>query len=327
VEALYVGAALDNVGCLCHNARSMGQSRHSQTSTKPRRAEESVVWALVRGGGERAMQSTMCTAKALGVPRVSVALRRITRKDWGSKRALELFFLLLNHPDGLSKECIGERLFADDDEVGRDGLFHSTLYRCRQAVGKSTVVWEDDVYRIGDVSSWSYDVAEFEALVAQAGQSDREDHAQGLYEAALDLYEGDYLEGYQSEWCEPTRERLRRLFLRAVLALAQIHARRGRSEKALDLYRLAVSKDYYCEEAHRGIVDSLLALGDRLAAMRHYLDLVERLEEDVPLTERGEIPELVEDILGVSLRDLMRERRGLQHRSVESGARFLQRTS
>jgi two-component SAPR family response regulator len=273
------------------------------------------------------MQSTICTAKALGFPRVSVALHRISRKDWGSKRALELFFLLLSHPDGLTKECIGERLFADYDEVGRDGLFHSTLYRCRQAVGKNAVVWEDDVYRVGDASSWSYDVAEFETLVVLAGQSDREDHAQGLYEAALDLYEGDYLEGCQSEWCEAPRERLRRLFLRAVLALAQIHAHRGTSEKALDLYRLAVAKDYYCEEGHRGIVDALLALGDRLAAMRHYLDLVERLQEDLPAEERAEIPELVEDILGVSLRDLMRERRGLQHQSMGSAVRFLGRTS
>lgn len=273
------------------------------------------------------MQSTVRTAKALGFPRVSVASHRITSKEWGSKRALELFFLLLSHPDGLTKECIGERLFPENDEGSRDGLFHSTLYRCRQAVGKSAVVWEDDVYQISDASSWSYDVAQFEALLARAGQSDREDEAQELYETAMELYEGDYLQGCLSEWCEPTRERLRRQHLRVVLYLAQIHARCGSSEKALDLYRLAVANDYYCEAGHRGIVDSLLALGDRLAALRHYLDLVERLEEDVPLEERAEIPELVEDILGVSLRDLMRERRGPQPQSMESAVRVLGGTS
>jgi two-component SAPR family response regulator len=273
------------------------------------------------------MESTIRTAKALGLPRVSVASHRITKKEWGSKRALELFFLLLSHPDGLTKECIGERLFPEDDEASRDGLFHSTLYRCRQAVGKSAIVWEDDVYHIGGVSSWSYDVAQFESLLARAGQSDLEDEAEELYEAAMGLYEGDYLQGCLSEWCEPTRERLRRQHLRAVLALARIHARRGSSEKALDLYTLAVDNDYYCEAGHRGIVDSLLALGDRLAAIRHYLDLVERLEEDVPYEERAEIPELVEDILGVSLRDLMRERREPQPQSMESAVRLFGSTS
>jgi two-component SAPR family response regulator len=269
------------------------------------------------------MESTTRTAKALGFPHVSISSHRITSTEWGSKRALELFFLLLSHPDGLTKECIGERLFPENDEASRDGLFHSTLYRCRQAVGKSAIVWEDDVYQIGDVSSWSYDVAHFEALLARAGQSDLEDEAQEFYEMAMELYRGDYLQGCLSEWCEPTRERMRRQHLRAVLALAQIHARRGSLEKALELYRLAVENDYYCEAGHRGIADSLLALGDRLAAMRHYRDLVERLEQDVPLQERAEIPELVEDILGVSLRDLMRERRDPRPQSMESAVRPL----
>jgi two-component SAPR family response regulator len=289
--------------------------------------EVAVVRAFGHGGGERAMESTIRTANALGLPHVLVASHRITKKEWGSKRALELLFLLLGHPDGLTKESIGERLFPEDDEASRDGLFHSTLYRCRQAVGKSAIVWEDDVYHVGDMSSWSYDVAQFEALLARAGQSDLEDEARELYEAAMELYGGDYLQGCLSDWCEPTRERLRRQHLRAVLALAQIHVRRGSSEKALDLYRLAVADDYYCEAGHRGIVDSLLALGDRLAAIRHYLDLVERLEEDVPHQERAEIPELVEDILGVSLRDLMRERREPQPQSMESAVRVLGGTS
>jgi len=84
------------------------------------------------------------------------------------------------------------------------------------------------------------------------------------------------------------------------------------------LYRLAVAQDYYCESGHRGIMDSLLALGDRLAALGHYLELVERLQEDVPLEEKEEVPALVEDILGVSLRGLMRAGRLLQDEPGES---------
>jgi two-component SAPR family response regulator len=279
------------------------------------------------GGREGAMQAATRIARALGHPRVSVGSREVSRKDWGSRRALELFFLLLSHPDGLTKEQIGERLFPECDEGSRDGLFHSTLYRCRLAVGRDAILWGEDVYLVADGPSWSYDVPQFEALIIQAGQSAWEGEAVELYQRAMGLYQGDYLEGCLSEWCEPNRERLRRLYVSTVLAIAHAQARRGLWEQALDLYRLAVAKDYYCEAGHRGIVDSLRTLGDRLAALRHYLDLVERLQEDLPLEERAEIPDLVEDILGVSLRDLMRERRGHQPRSMESAVRLLGGTS
>ena len=251
------------------------------------------------------MQSATCTAKALGHPRVWIGSRRITSKEWGARRASELFFLLLNHPEGLTKDRIVGGLFPECDETSADGLFHSTLYRCRQAIGKDTILWEDEIYRIADLSSWDYDVAEFEALVKLAKEAAKDSEAQELYERAAQLYEGDYLEGWLSEWCEGTRLRLKQLYTRSVLATAQSYAMRGLHERALELYKVAILKDYYLEAAHKGMVDSLVALGDRLAALRHYLDLVESLKRDVPPQERSAIPDLVEEILGTSLAQLI----------------------
>jgi two-component SAPR family response regulator len=176
------------------------------------------------------------------------------------------------------------------------------------------VVWEDDVYRVRDIAEWEYDVVDFEALLRHARRiRDGSGKAEELYREALELYGGDYLEGYDAEWCDQTRFRLRQLHLEAIVAMAELAAKRGPPEDALELYRLAIAEDYYCEAAHKGVVDCLLRMGDRLAAMRHYLELTERLKQDVPPDERSEIPALVDDMLGRSLREVLTANRSAAH--------------
>jgi two-component SAPR family response regulator len=254
------------------------------------------------------VQSETRRAQALGHPRVHVGSRKIARSDWGSRRATEFFFLLLQHPQGLTKEQIVETLFPESDGPSGDGLFHSTLYRCRQALGKEVIVRDDDIYRVANFELWDYDVSEFEALVRRCREAADASAVREAYEAAVRLYRGEYLEGWFCEWCEPTRLRLRQQYAQAGLTMASRYAREGWPEAALELYRRAVEQDYYLEAAHRGIVDTLLVLGDRLAAMRHYLDLTERLKREVPPAERSEIPDLVDEIMGRSLSALLGER-------------------
>lgn len=244
--------------------------------------------------------------KALGRPQVWIGSVCVSRNAWGSRRAQELFFLLMNRPTGLTKHEIIECLFPETDDDKGDGLFHSTLYRCRRALGKDAVLWEEGIYRIRDVADWRYDVADFEALVRSARlMREQADEVERVCRDGLRLYEGDYMEGWSSEWCEPTREGLRQSYVEAVLAIAKSCASRGLANEALEFYKVAIDKDYYSETAHRGVIDTLLALGDRLAAMRHYLQLVERLKADVTPEARSEIPTLVDDMVGRSLHSLL----------------------
>lgn len=244
--------------------------------------------------------------RALGRPEVWIGSYSVSKKTWGSRRAQELFFLLINYRAGLTKHEIADCLLPETDGDKSEGLFHSTLYRCRRALGKDVIVWEEGIYRVRDLGEWTYDVADFQGLVKRARvMKEQTVEAETIYRHALQLYEGDYLEGWSSEWCEPTREGLRQLYVEAVLALAELCSDRGLLDEALEFYKRGIAKDYYSEAGHKGVIDTLLALGDRLAAMRHYLELVERLKEDVTPEARSEIPTLVDDMLGQSLRSLL----------------------
>ncbi len=245
-------------------------------------------------------------AIALGWPQVWLGSKRISRKDWGCRRAEELFFLLMNHPAGLTKDALLEHLFPDAYGDAGDGLFHSTLYRCRKALGREVILWEDGIYSVKDRVRWSYDIVDFEALTQQGRRAaEGAAEAERVYRNAIQLYRGDYLKGWSSEWCEPTRVRLRGLYVEAAVAVGRYCAGRALLKEALDFYQLAIAKDYYSEFAHRGVMDCLLASGDRLAALRHYRELVERLQEDFPPGVGSEISALVEDMLGWSPRSLL----------------------
>ncbi len=268
------------------------------------------------------METVPRRVKALGRPGIWIGPSRIPRKAWASRRAQELFFLLMNHPEGLTKGEIVERLFPEADGPESDALFHSTVYRCRGALWKDAVVWDDSGYRISDIAQWQYDVADFEVLASKGRRMTSEpEEAERLYRTALQLYRGDYLEGWGAQWCEPIRERLRQLCVDAVLRVAESCAHRGLPEEALDFYRLAVAKDYYSGVGHKGVIQCLLALGDRLAAIRHYSELVERLQDDVPPETRSEIPLLAEDMLGTSVEGLLSDQtavRGEKGRTAQT---------
>jgi DNA-binding SARP family transcriptional activator len=53
----------------------------------------------------------------------------------------------------------------------------------------------------------------------------------------------------------------------------------NRHDEAADAYRKAIAHDGFLEEAHRGLMRSHAALGERGRALKHYEELAELLEE------------------------------------------------
>ncbi len=104
------------------------------------------------------------------------------------------------------------------------------------------------------------------------------------YQAALALYNGDYLTEFaNAEWAEFDRIRLRSLAAQASARVAELLLARGEPEASAVAADRAVTLESLYERAHRARVRALLGQEDRAAA-RHALQITLRTLAEANLT-------------------------------------------
>ena len=232
---------------------------------------------------------------ALGQPRALLDGQNI---QWPIQQSRDLFFCLVQHPQGLRKEEIGALFWPEHPPHKLDGVFRSTLYRLRRAVFRDSVIFSDGVYSFNWESDFWFDVRTFDTLLDQAKQTTIVDEKHTILEEALALCQGDYLEGIYDDWCVLERERLREDQLAARELLAKLYASRGSLQKAVEAYQHLVNLDPYREPAHRELMRCHYRLGDRVAAIKQYQTCVQILRDDLGLSPTPETEELYLQIIG-----------------------------
>lgn len=115
-------------------------------------------------------------------------------------------------------------------------------------------------------------------------------------ERATHLFRGDFLEGYYTEWCEMSRERLRLAYLRALERLVALHHTRGEWLEAIMHGRQLLDVDPLREHIHRAVMSAHLAMGDRPSALRQFGTCVRVLRDELNITPMEETYKLSERI-------------------------------
>src|SRR5512136_563128 len=85
--------------------------------------------------------------------------------------------------------------------------------------------------------------------------------------SVIELYQGDLLADFYDDWIEPERDRLRALYLDALLQLAQAERSRSQYARAIELARKVLAADPANEKAYQHIILCLAATGDRIGAL------------------------------------------------------------
>jgi DNA-binding SARP family transcriptional activator len=234
--------------------------------------------------GARSLLKTLPTPPSV-VTRLRVlgpmALERggepVTHADWRRERVRSLLAMLVNR-GRTSREVCAAALWPESDAEAALGNLRVTLgylqkvLEPERASGDATWFVRTD----GDTLSLAeegllVDAWELDALLDEADAADRSgapSAALRSYEGALDLWHGDYLADVYDDWAGPERDRVRARFLTASIRAGELLVGQGEVDRALRIATRAVEAEPWSEPAHRLVMASHLARGDRASARR-----------------------------------------------------------
>jgi two-component SAPR family response regulator len=237
-------------------------------------------------------------ARALAHTQVTINNRRVGDADWRSNRAKEVFFYLLTHWSGQTKEQIIAALWPDLSPAKGTSNLHINLFRARRALYPSIFVFEDGRYRINPNLRIWYDVTEFESLLTstETQPSVNRDYTP-ILERALELYSGTFLEELYSEWIEVRRRELENKYLKALSMLADCYAGKGSYSQAVALLEKYIAVDPYEEDAYCRMIRWHLAERNRSLALRTYKQYVEFAANESKAESSHEIQRLYQRIV------------------------------
>lgn len=229
----------------------------------------------------------LLTIRTFGETDVRVDRRSV---KWRSDSARVLFFYLLSHPLGRTREQIIETLWHTDPDFAASGRFRVVVYRLRAALQMRGAVMEDHShYRLEPTILAASDAQRFTELLAQAEHSLDPNSKRCCYELALEEYRGDYLSDETADWVVELRSQHRTTAAHALLEVSGLQRERGDCEASMKALGSALALDPLIgEDHHQQMMLCLSTVKGKYVAVEHYRRYVSHLRADLGDTPMNE---------------------------------------
>jgi len=173
----------------------------------------------------------------------------------------------------VSEMRISEYLWPEADGDLAHHSFTVALSRLRKFLGKEdALVLKEGRLSLSNRHCW-VDVWAFERFLGQAEKARKEGkqaEAIPLFEKALSLYTGAFLQSEEMSWAESQREKLRRVFIKAVGRLGRCHEDREQWEEAASCYGKGLDADELAEELYQRLMVCHIRRGRESEALSVY---------------------------------------------------------
>jgi DNA-binding SARP family transcriptional activator len=219
---------------------------------------------------------TTLEIKLLGTPQLTLDSRAIT----GLRRKNRaLLYLLAAQSHSLSREYLLDFFWPDSERPLAQKVLRTMLYDLHKMLGEAMRV-EPESIALGPGTV--VDLQVFSTALKSPAPT-----LPGL-EKALDLYRGDFLDGFSlpdasqfDDWAAGERERIRLMATQGWASLAHLYESHGDLSRALDAGRRALKFDPLQEDLQRDIMRLLYKNGDRTGMIRQYETLCSLLDEEL----------------------------------------------
>ncbi|MEP7290674.1 MAG: BTAD domain-containing putative transcriptional regulator [Chloroflexota bacterium] len=232
--------------------------------------------------------------QTLGGFRVFRGDQELPPKAWVSTKARDLLaYFITNRHEYITLDRALDAIWSADGERGSTA-FHTALYRLRGALhsaGEKTkyIRVEGGAYTL-DAEHFDIDVDRLSLLIQQARAAPYPESAV-LYEQAISLYKGDYLENLTYFWVYAEQERIKELLLHALQALEQLHVQQHNLEQALNCAQRQLLINPLQESLHCTIMRYFASGNNRAGLVAQYRQLQSLLHDELgtrpsPATEQ-----------------------------------------
>jgi DNA-binding SARP family transcriptional activator len=258
---------------------------------------------------------TLVSARFFGPFALTIQGREIDR--WRAGKARNFFqYLLLHRGQLITRDRLNSVLWPDSEWGPTSSSLKVACHAARSVVGAartSTEVSESGIrllhrdfgYMLHVESLWC-DLDEFQTLIRsglrQSSDGNREAAVLDL-EAALSMYDGDFLSGQHCDWVIEYREHYKSLAMRALDVLRGVAMARGDTSEVLAISQRTLHIDPHHEPTYQDLIREHGRLGEPERARSWFSLCARRLDRDLGIQPAQETKRVLQETISAGRPD------------------------
>lgn len=234
-------------------------------------------------------------------------VRPLGADAWTTKRARDILcFIASRRHRRASKDTIIDTFWGEADFEAVEKNFHPTVSHVRKALNSNQplkqnfLLYRDGDYQLNADFSYRIDIEAFDALVNEGEAARRSGHQEqslSLYESAIALYRGDFMQGSYDEWVEEQRSYYSEQYLRMLEALAVAAQKVGEWPRSLQLAQQILRSDPFREDVHCMMMRAHAGQGNRVAVKEQYESLRRLLRKELGVEPAAETQRMYRELV------------------------------